>query len=125
MKGLALCIWVLFSVSSLPGANCQHDIEFVISKIRGIDRDISRLQDRFGEDIHFAMATLRSELTQKVSDAVTQILQGQSVADIVRHQVVSETRHLKHENQQMKRQLLNLRKTVSDVSADRNLYQGK
>ncbi|XP_071093417.1 uncharacterized protein [Haliotis cracherodii] len=120
------CIsWLLTCTSLICFCNCQDSIVPVIHRLDHLDRklldnkvDMNRMEEHFLDIIDGAKISLRAELKEnirvQVREAMAEILQGESLQDMVNSQVVSELRHLKQGYHQMKRQIHHVSRSFKD-----------
>ncbi|XP_048257221.1 uncharacterized protein LOC125382926 [Haliotis rufescens] len=117
--------WLLTCTYLICVCNCQDSIVSVIQKMDQFEEDLFhnkedmiRMEKRIRNIIDVAETSLRAELKENIRDqvreAMAEILQGESLQDMVKSQVVSELRHLKQGYHQMKRQLLHVSRSLKD-----------
>ncbi|XP_046544069.1 uncharacterized protein LOC124254224 [Haliotis rubra] len=67
-------------------------------------------------------AELKENIRDEVREAMAEILQGESLQDMVKSQVVSELRHLKQGYHQMKRQLHHVSRSLGDFQNETTVF---
>ncbi|XP_071093442.1 uncharacterized protein [Haliotis cracherodii] len=117
--------WLLFSTYLIPLCTSHESIVPVIQRLDEFDRklhetqvDMNTIEGNVLNIIDVAKLSLRAELKEimrdQVREAMAEILQGESLQDMVKSQVVSELRHLKQGYHQMKRQLHHVSRSFKD-----------
>ncbi|XP_071093144.1 uncharacterized protein [Haliotis cracherodii] len=117
--------WWLSCTYLICVCNCQDSIVSVIQRLDQFQEelldnkdDMIRMEKRILNIIDVAKTSLRAELKENIRDqvreAMAEILQGESLQDMVKSQVVSEVRYLKQGYHQMKRQLRHVSRSLKD-----------
>ncbi|XP_071093143.1 uncharacterized protein [Haliotis cracherodii] len=117
--------WLLSCTYLICLCNCQDSIVSVIQRLDQFQEelldnkdDMIRMEKRILNIIDVAKTSLRAELKENIRDqvreAMAEILQGESLQDMVKSQVVSEVWHLKQGYHQMKRQLRHVSRSLKD-----------
>ncbi|XP_071093446.1 uncharacterized protein [Haliotis cracherodii] len=117
--------WLLFSTYLISLCSSHDSILSVINRLDQFDRklldnkvDMNRMEENVLDIIDGAKTSLRAELKENIRDqvreAMAEILQGESLQDMVKSQVVSELRHLTRGYHQMKRQLHHVSRSLKD-----------
>ncbi|XP_071093131.1 uncharacterized protein [Haliotis cracherodii] len=117
--------WLLTCTSLICFCSSQDSIVSLSQKLEQFEEelldnkvDMLRMEKRVRNTIDVARTSLRSELKENIRDqvreAMAEILQGESLQDMVKSQVVSELRHLKQGYYQMKRQLHHVSRSLKD-----------
>ncbi|XP_048252133.1 uncharacterized protein LOC125380053 [Haliotis rufescens] len=125
--------WLLTCTSLVYFSNCQDSIAYVIERLEQFEEelfhnkdDMNRMEKRILNIINGAKTSLRAELKEnigdKVREAMAEILQGESLQDMVESQVVSELRHLKQGYHQMKRQMHHVSKELKDLQDETSVF---
>ncbi|XP_067659350.1 uncharacterized protein [Haliotis asinina] len=111
---------------------CQDKVVTVMDRLDKFEEvlldnkvDILRVEQKVINMIDVAKSSLRAELKASLLDlvknAMTEILKGESLPDMVKSEVVSEVHHLKHEYHHMKRQLHQVSKSLQkDIANQTN-----
>ncbi|XP_071093418.1 uncharacterized protein [Haliotis cracherodii] len=125
--------WSLTCTSLVYFCNCEDSIASVIERLDQFEEelldnkdDMIRMEKRILNIINGAKTSLRAELKEnigdKVREAMAEILQGESLQDMVKTQVVSELRHLKQGYHQMKRQIHHVSKELKDFQDETSVF---
>ncbi|XP_046582979.1 uncharacterized protein LOC124290310 [Haliotis rubra] len=121
------CLSVLLMCTSMVWfCNCHDSTVSVMDRLDQLETELLdnkmdslRMEKRLLNIIDDAKTALRAELKENIRDQVKQtmaeILQGDSLQDIVKSEVVSELRHVKHGYHQMKRQLHHVSRSLKDL----------
>ncbi|XP_067686591.1 uncharacterized protein [Haliotis asinina] len=128
--------WVLAltCISIVNVCNCHASIVSVIKRLDQFQEDLldnkvnmTRLEKRMLNIIDVATTELRAELKETIRDQVrstmAEILQSDSLQDMVKREVVTEMRHLTHEHHQMKRQLHHVSRSLKDFQDETDAFQ--
>ncbi|XP_071093414.1 uncharacterized protein [Haliotis cracherodii] len=133
MAELKCLSWFLTCTSLICFCNCQDSVVSVISRLNQFEEelldtkvDTLRMEKRIHNIIDDAKTSLRAELKEimrdQVREAMAEILQGESLQDMVKSQVVSELRHLKQGYHQMKRQLHHVSRSLKDFQDETSVF---
>ncbi|XP_071092769.1 uncharacterized protein [Haliotis cracherodii] len=118
--------WLLFSTYLISLCTSHESIVPVIQRLDEFDRklhdtkvDMNTIEGNVLNIIDVAKLSLRAELKEimrdQVREAMAEILQGESLQDMAKSQVVSELRHLKQGYHQMKRQLRHVSRSFKNL----------
>ncbi|XP_071093420.1 uncharacterized protein [Haliotis cracherodii] len=133
MTTLKCLAWLLTCTSLLSLCNCQDSVVSVIQRLDQLEEElldnkgnILRVEQKVLNIIDVAKTSLRAELKEtirdQVKDAMAEILQGESLQDMVKSEVVSELRHLQQGYHQMKRQMHHVSRELKDFKNETALF---
>ncbi|XP_071093438.1 uncharacterized protein [Haliotis cracherodii] len=118
--------WLLFSNYLTCACSSQDSIVSVIHRLDQFDRKLLDNKMDVLDIIDGAKTSLRAELKENIRDqvreAMAEILQGESLQDMVKSQIVSELRHLTRGYHQMKRQLHHVSRSLKDVQDETSVF---
>ncbi|XP_067669345.1 uncharacterized protein [Haliotis asinina] len=125
MASLKYLPWLLTCASLICFCCGQGSLVSVLNKLKQFEEDlldnkmnVLRMEKKVLDTIDVTRTSFRAELKENIRDEVRQamvaILQGESLQDMVKSQVVSELRHLKQGYHQMKRQFHRLSRSLRD-----------
>ncbi|XP_071093419.1 uncharacterized protein [Haliotis cracherodii] len=125
--------WLLIWTYLTCVCNCQDSIVSVIQRLDQFEEDLFHnkedminMEKRIRNIIVGSKTALRAELRENIWDqvreAMAEILEGESLQDMVKSQVVSELRHLKQGYHQMKRQMRHVSKELKDFQDETSVF---
>ncbi|XP_071093416.1 uncharacterized protein [Haliotis cracherodii] len=118
--------WLLTCTSLICFCYCQDSVVSVIHRLDQFDRKLLDNKMDVLDIIDGAKTSLRAELKENIRDqvreAMAEILQGESLQDMVKSQIVSELRHLKQGYHQMKRQLHHVSRSLKDFQEETGVF---
>ncbi|XP_071093437.1 uncharacterized protein [Haliotis cracherodii] len=118
--------WLLFSTYITCACSSHDSIVSVIHRLDQFDRKLLFNKMDVLDIIDGAKTSLRAELKENIRDQVrevmAEILQGESLQDMVKSQVVSELRHLKQGYHQMKRQMYHVSRSLKDFQDETAVF---
>ncbi|XP_067669715.1 uncharacterized protein [Haliotis asinina] len=126
--------WLLTCASLICSCCGQGGMVSVLNKLKQFEADlmdnkmnILRMEKKVLDTIDVTGTSLRAELKENIRDevkeAMAEILQGESLQDMVKSQVVSELRHLKQGYHQMRRQFHQVSKSLRDFQGETAVFQ--
>ncbi|XP_071093137.1 uncharacterized protein [Haliotis cracherodii] len=125
--------WLLTCTSLICVCSSQDCIVSVIHKMKQFEEElldtkvgILRIEKKVLNTIDVAITSLKAELKEsiqeQVREAMAEILQGESLQDMVKSQVVSDLQHLKQGYHQMKRQLRHVSRSLKDFQDEKDEF---
>ncbi|XP_071094314.1 uncharacterized protein [Haliotis cracherodii] len=129
-----MCLsWLLTYTSLICFCNCQGSTVSVINRLNQFQEDLLdnkydllRMEKRILDIIDVVKISLKAELKvemwDQVREAMAEILQGESLQDIVKSQINTELRPLKQGYHQMKRQLHHVTRSLKDFQEETTVF---
>ncbi|XP_071093413.1 uncharacterized protein [Haliotis cracherodii] len=133
MTELKCLSWLLTCTSLICFCNCQDNTMSVIQKLDQFQEELLdtkfdslRMEKRILNIIDDAKASLRNERKENIRDqvreAMAEILQGESLQDMVKSQVNTELRPLKQGYHQMKSQVHHVTRSLKDFQEETTAF---
>ncbi|XP_067669650.1 uncharacterized protein [Haliotis asinina] len=127
-------LWFLTWTSLICFCTSQDSIGSIIQRLDQFQEemlankvDMIRLDKKVVNGIDVAKTSLRAELMeniqQEVRKAMANFLQGDSLQDMIKRQIVYEVQHLKQNYHQMERQLRHVSKSFRDFQNKTTMFQ--